>query len=350
MVLRPTVFHNYAPDYFCKSVHQGYLSEGGCLLFHYDAADDKYLTKLDEDKPLFDQLWPGQLIVPKWSYNKWNLFTYTAIILLWLYTDLPDVVSPTPGICVTNQLSRMIIPILEYMERPTLASKLREEIQVNYSSFWAQWAFFLLHVIKVSVLTLFLRLGIANPITFNPIKVYQFQNGNAVSSDHVKAILKSIGWIGSRRGTYDQYQSNFYSYTIKKYGGPVQAYRAGVIKTAANPGVELNAGEGFQTPLDQRFTNSTFETMESQGKFVLSEEYFIELEDNLKENLNKCNGDIGKMNEEIRRFRKFGIYEPSEKLAKMVQKRKQVAKEQKEQEEEVQKSAKLEKKEAKKEQ
>ncbi|CCK71093.1 Gsf2p KNAG_0G00360 [Huiozyma naganishii CBS 8797] len=330
MVLRPTLFHKKQPVGYSKSMHPGYLTEGGCLIFDYDAGEAKYLEKLDEDKPLFDQLWPGQLIVPEWEYSRKNIIMFAAILLFWLYTDLPDCISPTPGICLTNQLSRLLLPVLEnYLDNQKMASKLREEIQVGYSSVPAQWGFFTLHVLKLLLIVLFFKFGMANPLTFNPVKMWQLRNNDlSRKSNDVKATLKSIGWIGSKRAIFDDYQSNYYNYILKKYGGIVPTFRAGMIKIAANPGIPLQAGEGFQTPLDERFTGSTFKEMEDKGKFILSEEYFIELENILKEKLDEANGDIGLMNEEIKKFRRYGLYEPSDKIRNMVKKRRAVYEEQ----------------------
>ncbi|CAG61807.1 uncharacterized protein GVI51_L01265 [Nakaseomyces glabratus] len=318
MVLRPTIFHEKKPYAFKKSVHPGFLTEGGCLLFDYDAADQKYVKDLDYDKPLFEQLWPGQLIVPQWRYSKKYVTIFALLMAGWLYTDLPDVISPTPGICLTNQLSRMLLPFVRRMELYELAAKLEAEIQVNFSSVDAQWLFFVLHILKIILIITFFYSGMANPISFNPYRLWNLRNELDVHNPKFKNMLKSIGWIGARRATFDAYQGNYYNHMLEKYGGQVRAYRAGVIKRIASPGVQLHDGEGFQTPLKERFTGSTFKEMKENERFVLSEEYFVELENNLKENLDKCNGDIGKMNMEIRRFRRFGIYEPNEKLLELV--------------------------------
>ncbi|CCF58194.1 hypothetical protein KAFR_0E00400 [Kazachstania africana CBS 2517] len=336
MVLRPSIFHEWQPYEYYKSCHPGYLTEGGCLLYSYDAAEPQYLEKLDEEKPLFDQLWPGQLIIPKWKYSGKYVKIFAVIMLAWLYTDLPDVISPTPGICLTNNISRLVIPLLDnYLDQPELADKLREEIAPNFSSVLAQWAFFFLHILKITMLTFLFKIGVANPLTFNALKIYKLRNFEISHRNAgIKDVLKSIGWIGSRKASYDQYQASFYNYTIKKHGGIVQAYRAGVIKSAAAPGMPLHAGEGFQTPLNERFTGKTFETIESENpKFILSEEYYVEVENNLKSILEKCNNDIGLMNEEIKRFRRFGIFEPNEKMQHLVKLRKEVYTQEKELEE-----------------
>ena len=323
MVLKPTIFHKHIPSAYYKSTHPGYLTEGGCLIFHYGCDSPANIVKLDTEKPLFSQLWPGQLIVPQWEKSYTAIALYSVIMLAWLYTDLPDVVSPTPGICLTNQLSRMIIPLAESYGHQGVAEKLREEVSINFSSFWAQWGFFAVHILKVAFVTLCFITGMANPISYNPIRIIKARTFD-VQNANLKKVLQNLGWLGTRRANYDDYQTNFYSYILEKFGSPRAALKANMIRVAAHPGFVLSKGEGFQTPLEQRFTGSTFKTMDEKKAFVLSEEYFVELEKSLKHNIDLCNGDIGKMNNEIRRFRRFGLYEPSDKIVQLVNDRRSI--------------------------
>lgn len=322
IVLRPTIFHEKLPIGYSKSMHPGYMTEGGCLIFDYDADLKQYKQALDPEKSLMDQLWPGQLIIPEWKVSRTNVLTYVVLMLIWLYTDLPDVISPTPGISLTNQLSRTAIPILEHFDYGHVADRLKMEIQVNYTGVVAQWLFFVVHILKIAVITMFFTTAMVNPISFNPAALYKIRNMQ-INDPKLRNLMRSLGWVGARRGTYDEYQGNYYNYIIKKYGDPAKAFRAGMIKVAAAPGFPLGEGEGFQTPLSQRLTASTFKTIKEERKFVLSEEYFIQLEDDLKKNLDACQGDIGAMNNEIRRFRRFGLFEPGEELTEMVTLRKE---------------------------
>lgn len=266
MVLRPSIFHEKNPVKFYKSIHPGYLSEGGCLMFHYDADNEDNLVELNDSKPLIDQLWPGQLVVPQWKFSKKNIWTFVVIMLTWLYTDLPDAISPTPGICLTNQLSRVLIPLARHMDLPDIAAKLEQEVQANYSSLTAQWLFFTMHILKIALITLFFKLGIANPISFNPYKLWTLRDMASPSSNSnnkngknsagasngatdLKTLLRSVGWIGAKRATYDEYQTNYYNYVIEKMGGPVAAYRAGAIRKAAAPGIQLASRRRFPKSL-----------------------------------------------------------------------------------------------------
>ncbi|AAS53752.1 AFR381Cp [Eremothecium gossypii ATCC 10895] len=326
MVLRPSVFYKDVPRGLCKSTHPGFLTEQGCLLFDYNANKEQHLQPLElREKKVWEQMWPGQLVVPQYEKSWATILGFAALMLAWLYTDLPDVVSPTPGICFTNQLSRMFMYLAQTHGYPHVAAKLAEEIQVNSTGLLAQWLFFTLHVVKVALIALFFYSGLINPISLNPVKVYSARQAfTAGSNKELAEVLRSFGWIGAKRATYDDYRDTYYQAAIDKAGGTVAAYKSGILKKASDPGVALSAGEGFQTPLENRFRENTFKTMEERRKFVLSEDYFVQLEKDLKNNIEKCNGDVAKVNAEIRRFRKFGFFDAGEELQRLVQLRKEV--------------------------
>ncbi|SCU88514.1 LAMI_0D10374g1_1 [Lachancea mirantina] len=326
MVLKPSIFYKDTPVGLYKSMHPGFLTENGCLIFHYDADKKEYLKELDVKNEIMDQLWPGQLVLPKWELNMTAILTYALIMLAWLYTDLPDAISPTPGICLTNQVSKRLLKVADSLGYHAIAAKLNEEIQVNSAGLIAQWLFFTLHILKVTVITLVFYTGLANPVALNPWKFYRTRKVVVdKDSNQLKDTLRKIGWVGAKKATYDDYRDTYYNYEIEKAGGLVPAYKSGAMQAAANPGLALLPGEGFQTPLDARFTGSTFKTMEESRKFVLSEEYFVQLEKDLKANIGKCDGEVPKINSEIRRFRRYGLFECGPELAKLVALRKEVA-------------------------
>lgn len=326
MVLRPSIFYKDTPVGFYKSMHPGFLTENGCLLFDYDAGNAQYLEKLDLDKKkVWEQLWPGQLVIPAWEKDKRTILVFVFIMLGWLYTDLPDCISPTPGICLTNQFSKRVMHIADYLGYHAIATKLGEEIQPNSAGVTAQWLFFAFHLVKLLVISSLFYTGLINPISFNPVLFYNSRKFViSKNNEKLKSTLQKVGWIGARRATYDDYRDTYYNYVIEKCGGPVSAYKMGVMKNAASPGLTLSAGEGFQTDLKNRLEHCTFSKMESARKFELSEDYFLQLEKDLKENIKKCKDDIPKCNAEIRRFRKYGLFECGEELSKLVAMRKEV--------------------------
>lgn len=326
MVLRPSIFYKKKPSGFKKSMHPGFLTENGCLLFDYSSDLDSNLEELDvSKKTVWEQLWPGQLVLPTWEKDWTSIIMFVVVMAGWLYTDLPDCVSPTPGICLTNQLSKRIASLAEVAKLDYVAEKLREELEINSAGITAQWLFFVFHIIKIVVIASFFYTGLINPLSLNPYKSLAskeaaISNGNAA----LKSTLKTIGWVGARRAIYDDYRDKYYQYVIEKNGGPLSAYRKGIMKEAANPGVTLSAGEGFQTDLSNRFNHNTFETSKESGKFKLSEDYFLQLDTDLKNNIKSCEGDVAKINAEIRRFRKYGLFECGPELAEVVQARKKL--------------------------
>ncbi|CCK70678.1 uncharacterized protein KNAG_0E04250 [Huiozyma naganishii CBS 8797] len=323
LAFRPSIFYDKVPTKFYKSVGPGTLTSGGTVLFNFDSSRSKNLVELDEDKPLVEQLWPGQLIVPQWRVNPVNLLKYITVVSLWLYTDLPDFISPTPGNCLTNYISRLfMIPLLKLLDLPEYVEKLEKEIAPNSVGKTAQIVFFSLHLIKILIMSLFFILGMANPISFNPWKIKQ-ANSITVNDPCLKDNLKSIGWLGIKKSSYDVYKKEYYDAIMKKHGGMVGAYKAGVIKRAANPGIKLSEGEGYATPITNRH-QPTFEIMENEGRFILSDEYFKELQKEMDQLLSQCGDNYNEINNLIKNFRRYGLLEPGPKVNKLITKKENV--------------------------
>lgn len=321
--LRPSIFYEKIPKKFYKSVHPGILTPGGSILFNFDSTKDEFLEELDSNIPLIQQLWPGQLIVPKWNVSNRNIIIYTIFCLVWLYTDLPDFISPTPGNCLTNYISWALIPIMNYLNKPELSEKLREEIQPNSSSNNTQIIFFVLHILKILILTIFLGLGMANPVSF---KFSKINNANKLKANRKKIIAKlyeNFGWTGLKKSPYELYKKEYYEYIISKYGGMIGAHKAGKLKRAANPGIILNGEEGYSTPIEN--TKNTFKVMKEKQKYILSELYFQQLEKDLESNLNEVTGDIDAKNVLIRNYRRHGNFEGGVEIENIVQLREQLS-------------------------
>lgn len=321
--LRPSIFYSRTPSTFYKSVHPGILTPGGTVLFNFDSTDKEFLVELDPEVPLVEQLWPGQLVVPKWDIRFFNILRYIAFCSAWLYTDLPDFISPTPGHCFTNYISWAFIPVMNYIDKPEYAEKLRSEIMPNSSGQIAQIIFFTLHVAKILVMTLFFGLGMANPISFNLMKIRKSKNIDA-GDESVRKLLKEIGWTGLKRAPYDVYKKAFYDSVMKKYGGLVGAYKAGTLKRAANPGTVLEKGEGFSTPLSRKDEN-TFEVMEKDHQYILSIAYYLQLEKDLEAEIEKCGRDVDKINNLIRDYKRYGLLNAGEKISKIIAEKEQLA-------------------------
>ncbi|KAK5961778.1 uncharacterized protein PWA37_001151 [Arxiozyma heterogenica] len=321
--LRPSIFHEKTPTKFYKSVHPGILTPGGSILFNFDSTKNEFLKELDSNVPLIQQLWPGQLIVPNWDVAYKNIIYYTIICFLWLYTDLPDFISPTPGNCLTNYISWALIPIMNYLNKPQLSEKLRKEIQPNFSSHNTQIIFFVLHILKILFLTLFLGLGMANPVSFNLFKIRNANKLKASKKFFIEKLYKNLGWTGLKKTPYELYKKEYYEHIMKKHGGMLGAHKIGKLKRAVNSGIILNSGEGYSTPIEN--TISTFKAMKENQKFILSEVYFHQLKKDLESNLNKCAGDIDSKNVLIKNYKRHGNFEGSIEIENIIQLREQLA-------------------------
>ncbi|KAH3902846.1 related to Glucose-signaling factor 2 [Saccharomycodes ludwigii] len=324
MNLKPSIFHKSKPVGFYKSIHPGYLTDNGSLLFPLDADEKEFLEELDlGNVEICKQLWPHQLIVPIWEKSGLAIFIYCAFFAFWLYTDLPDFISPTPGICLTNQVSRLVKYIVESFGYIQLAKVLENEIKPNSANKLAQIIFFSCHLFKVIFISFFFYTGFFNPISFNPLVFINTRKG-ALHKEKIKNILTEYGWIGVRRATFDEYYTDYYKYVVEKAGGQVEAYKQGILKSFSKPGVLLGKGEGFQTPIDKRFTIDTFEAMKIEKKFYLSEKYFLTVEKILKKDIDSLGENMGEIVKLLRNFRRYGLFNSNDEIKEMVQIRKSI--------------------------
>lgn len=325
--LRPNMFYNSLPIGFTVSTAPGYLTDDGALLFSYETSDEKYLKKVSINDKISDNIWPGQLIIPIWEFNSFGFYSFLTFLLVWLYTDLPDFISPTPGLCLTNQVSKLAAYLVTNLGYEKLAKTLTDDIQAPVSNL-AQIGFFIFHIIKVSVIFLFIHTG-----AFNPIKLFRWKRSD-VPQTITKEGLISIGWTGVRRACPDEYKDFYRDYKIKEYGGMVPAHQAGLFDKLKNLGVFLGDGEGFNTPLDNKSTLKDLlpppeeqDVEEKPGmrddskliKFTLNYEYFAQLGEFFQRYTAQEDSNLV---EAIKQFRRYGILHSPEVVQKIVTNRK----------------------------
>lgn len=312
IALRPSLFYNSKPIGFQVSTSPGYLTEDGALLFDYEADNKKYLKNVDLDDKISEKIWPGQLILPVWEFNYFGFYAFLSALLVWLYTDLPDAISPTPGICLTNQMSRFLSWLARYFGQGKLAVALIDDIN-DPVGLVAQCIFFSLHIFKTLAIFLVFYTG-----TFNPIRLFRISS-RSVSLQITRDELLAIGWTGSRRATPDEYQEFYREYKIKEHGGLIQAHKAGLFDKLSNLGVILKDGEGFNTPRDRK---ATLKDMldENNKEFLLNYGYIAKLGQCFALALEE-GADV---QESIKQFRRYGLIHSTETIAKIVAKRKAV--------------------------
>lgn len=311
IALRPNLFYSSVPVGFRVSTAPGYLTEDGALLFSYEADHKKYTRNVANSDRIAENIWPGQLILPVWEFNTFGFYAFLSFLVTWLYTDLPDFISPTPGICLTTQATKLAHYLITLAGFPDLANTILDDILEPVGTV-AQCLFFVFHLIKVGVLFLFVHTG-----AFNPIKLLRFSS-NKVPTDVTKEQLIAIGWTGSRRANPDDYKEFYRDYKIKEHGGMIPAHQAGVFEKLRNLGTFLGEGEGFNTPLD---TKATVKDLldEDNEKLLLSYEYFAKLGEFFQNYIEENESNV---TEAIKQYRRYGILHSSDQIKEIVEKRK----------------------------
>lgn len=306
--LRPSVFYHSRPVGFQVCDSPGYLTEDGAILFDDKSRSPKYLQNIDLNDKIGSKIWPGQLIAPVWQHNDFGFYSFVSLLLVWLYTDLPDFISPTPGICLTNQLSKLVYSILMYFDKPKIAAPFIEDL-TNDIGIVPQIVFFVFHLIKCGSIFLFLYLGI-----FNPIKVFKFL-GPKGPSEITREQLLEIGWTGSKRATIEEYKEYYRNYRIKQYKSMVEAHHDGLFDRLKSIGVLLDDTEGFNTPIDSKLSTDDMK----KGDFKLNYQYLAHLGNNFENYIKQDDLDV---NEAVKQFRRYGLLSCDELVREIVDARK----------------------------
>ncbi|KAK9376085.1 glucose signaling factor 2-domain-containing protein [Lipomyces chichibuensis] len=254
LVLSPTFFYHSKPAGFHLSTSPGFVTTEGALMFNHKGK----LTPIDDTKRIGDVAREGQLFVPIFKHNLRRWFTVVFVLLFWLYTDLPDWASPTPGISIFAIATRIFEHFLP--SDPDVAPEPQSTDGV------VDFIFFLFHVIKVLVIFLIFFFGGYNPSSLNP-----FHEGPEVTPDN----LRSIGWTGARRISPDEWREENRTRRIDEVGGAVKAYEKGILMGLSSAGIYLQPGEGWDTPWDFVPT-ATAETTETPSAKEEPEAILIE--------------------------------------------------------------------------
>lgn len=312
--LRPNIFHEQRPIGFKVSDSPGYLTDNGGLLFSYNA--DKFTKNVKLTDKISDHCWPGHLVLPIWREDYFTHYAIISLILVWLYTDLPDFISPTPGICLTNQISRALARVAVRFDYPQLAADLITETTPNSTSKTAQIIFFIFHIVKSLMIYLVLYSGLFNPYCLNPIKMHKIASNDKLD-EKKKLELISLGWTGTRKATLDEYKEFYREYKIKEVGGIVKASKMGLFEKLKEPGVNLKFGEGFQSDLSNKTTLKDLEA--NPEKFILNFDWFALVGENYENYLASASTDKA---QDVKNFRRYGPLVASDRIKKIVEGRK----------------------------
>lgn len=236
VMLNQSVFYDRIPTGFRVSTFPGHLTRTGGVLFGLQADFEEYLENVGLKEKVKDRVLPGQLIVPVFRHRTVLHLGVVAVLALWLYTDLPDAVSPTPGICLSRYAAGAIAWGMEAIGRGERGIKFYNEIMEPVGVV-GQCIYFAFHIFKVLMLYFILWAGLFNP--------YKFFGGAAPSVD--KEALVAIGWTGAKKVSSDKYQNEFRKRIIAKHGGILKAYTKGFFPVIKNCVMELEKGEGYDS-------------------------------------------------------------------------------------------------------
>lgn len=289
MSLAPSYLYHRFPDGFRLSVQPGFLTSEGALLYARTAAEERFTRPVDQNAKISDVAWEGQLFIPVWRQHQGRVLVIASILLGWLYLDLPQSVTPTPGIAP----SMLFMGLMDKF----FTTKVVEETvaDTHTSGLVTQWLFFFFHFLKVVVIWCIIWLGALNPISFNPLKNPRLRKVRLSPED-----LVSIGWTGSRRVTPLEWREENRKHQIENAGGIGAAHSSGILDELATAGVYLGSGEGWNTPLGNKSRD------EEHGKFLLSEDYYTTLFKSISVELHDPELSDQKKNAMLKSFRRSG--------------------------------------------
>ncbi|QPG74413.1 hypothetical protein FOA43_001742 [Brettanomyces nanus] len=302
--LSPSIFYERIPTNFQLSTEPGVLTREGGLLFGDNAGKQQYLKLVRNDDVISEKSWPGQLIIPVFPERSFLKYSLISLLAVWLYTDLPDFISPTPGIGLLTALMRVAAYILtNVLNFKSLADSMLESV-LSPTPIAAQILFFVLHIAKVLVIYLVMWLG-----AFNPYSI--FKKAPAIQRE---ALVK-IGWTSSKKAIAMDFSKDYRTYRTSKVGGLLQAHRLGLLDKLRYTTVNLGPGEGFDSPLVWNLPKDT----PDDGKFLLSYSYLKEQEEFFQERYSKVSDS--EFASEYKHFRRYGPFDAPEKVTKFCDRR-----------------------------
>lgn len=291
MALTPSVFYRRVPVGFKVSQQPGFLTSEGALLFPKTADDERFLKVLDMNALIKDSVWEGQLIVPVWARHEGHLLGIWSVLLIWLYLDLPQYITPTPGISPTILVMRLVDLI---SNSPQVIAEVAAPVEEKgWNGMVSQWIFFSLHVFKILIVWMIIYLGAVNTLSLNPLSL--FSTKKLGQQD-----LINIGWTGARRITPLDWREENRNAQIKAAGGVGAALASGLLERLPTAGVYLGYGEGWNTPIGNEASTN------EEGMFLLCPKYYKQLYEDISVELHDDDVSDEKKNDLLKSFRRTG--------------------------------------------
>lgn len=260
VMLNQSIFYDRIPIGFKISTFPGQLTRTGGILFGIKGDFDEYLNSVNLSEKISDHVLPGQLIIPVFKHRSILNVSIITGLAIWLYTDLPDFISPTPGICLTNYVSIGICWLLtNILNKPDKGIKFYNDIMSPVGNI-GQCIYFAFHIFKVLLLYFILWAGLFNPLSF-------FGSGGKKTEGIDKDSLIEIGWTGAKKVSSETYQNEFRKRIISKYGGILKAYTNGMFPIIKNSVIELSKGEGYDSKSEGGDFKLTVKLLNDQQKY-----------------------------------------------------------------------------------
>lgn len=300
--LSPNYFYHRIPAGFKVSKHPGFLTSEGGLLFCKDAGKEKYTRAVDQNSPIGDLLWDSQLVIPVWTFIPRRFLTVMSILMGWLYLDLPQYITPTPGLAPSILMYKIIDTATEWANG-TAPEPVSTE---KYNSPTWQWIFFAIHFAKIAFIFAMIQTGTFNPISLNP-----FSNRQLRTTKPTYEMLSSIGWTNVKRASPEEWRLQNSQNKIAEEGGFGKVLQdKGKLNEIVNEGIFLTDGEGLATPKTKRSEkkDATVKTeiIDKDGKFHLSDEYFYHYYAPLAKAINDDKMDSQSKAELMSYYRRYG--------------------------------------------
>lgn len=293
----PSIFYDKIPVGFQISNYPGVLTRSGGILFGIEADYKQYLTNVKNlDDKISDHCLPGQLILPIFPERTFLHYSVVSAILVWLYTDLPDSISPTPGICLTNKITDVIVYVLsDILGKPDRAQAFYNDIHSPVGPV-GETIYFVFHIFKVLLLYFILWAGLFNPYSFRKPSLSNLNREN----------LLEIGWTGAKKLQRQSYQDSYRKLLVAKYGNIMNIYRAGKLSYIKEAFVVLKNGEGY----DYKNLDSN-----PDAEFKLTRDLLLSDNKFLYDTLAKL--PYNQAHEVLKLYRQVGTLDPSPELAKL---------------------------------
>lgn len=209
--LSPSIFYDRLPIGFQLSTTPGILTREGGLLFGDDADKKQYLKRMNNDDVISEHAWPGQLIIPLFSKKKYLQYGVIVGLIVWLYTDLPDYISPTPGHSLTTMGVKGISYLLRRINQDQMADNFVESMLEPVPEVM-QWVFFAFHIVKDLIIYFVLWVGGFNPYSFT-------KKPAPIDRDD----LLRIGWTSAKKAPVFDFSKEYRQYKVKQVGGTLKA-------------------------------------------------------------------------------------------------------------------------------